>query len=106
MKLQSALAVYLLFWVMSFFLVIPFGVRTADEAGVERLPGQADSAPHGFSFARAVLRTTIVSAALFLLFYLNYRFGWITAADLDWAAPPDPPNHPNGEGTGRRWWRG
>jgi predicted secreted protein len=85
MRFGSALAIYILFWTMSLFLVLPFGVRTADEAGVEKLPGQADSAPHGFSLARGALRATILSALLFGLFYANYVFGWVTAGDLDWA---------------------
>jgi predicted secreted protein len=86
MKIGSALAIYTLFWVMSFFLVIPFGVRTDEEAGVERLAGHAESAPHGFSFGRAAVRATILSSLLFGLFYANYVFGWIGAADLDWSA--------------------
>ena len=85
MKLGSALAVYILFWVLSFFVVIPFGVRTDEEAGAERAPGHAESAPHRFSFGKAALRATIVSAAAFLLFYLNYVYGWISVGDLDWA---------------------
>lgn len=88
MKPGSILAIYLLFWVMSFFLVIPFGVRTDEEAGVEHVPGHADSAPHRFSFARAALRATILSALLFGLFYLNYRYGWLSVDMLDWAGPP------------------
>ncbi|HEV2748029.1 MAG TPA: DUF1467 family protein [Allosphingosinicella sp.] len=85
MKLGSILAIYALFWVISLFLVLPFGVKTDEEAGVERLPGHADSAPHGFSFGRAALRATALSALLFGLFYANYVYGWITAADLDWS---------------------
>ena len=88
MKFGSILAIYTLFWVLSLFLVLPFGVRTHEEAGVERLPGQADSAPHGFSVGKAALRATIVSALLFGLFYLNYIYGWIGVSTLDWAAPP------------------
>ena len=84
MKPGSILAIYLLFWVMSFFLVIPFGVRTDEEAGVERLPGHAESAPHRFSFGRAALHATILSALVFGLFYLNYIYGWIGAGMLDW----------------------
>ena len=84
MRWTSALAIYVLFWVSSFFILLPFGVRTHEEAGVERVPGQADSAPHEFSFGRASLRATILSAILFGLYYANYVFGWITAADLDW----------------------
>lgn len=84
MRWTSALAIYVLFWVAAFFVVLPFGVKTHEEAGVERVPGQADSAPHAFSFRRNALRATIVSAILFGLYYANYVFGWIMPADLDW----------------------
>jgi len=88
MKLGSALAIYTLFWVMSLFVVLPFGVRTDEEAGVERLLGHAESAPHGFSFPKAALRATILSAILFGLFYANYVYGWVGVGLLDWASPP------------------
>jgi predicted secreted protein len=88
MKPGSILAVYLLFWVMSFFLVIPFGVRTDEEAGVERAAGHAESAPHRFDFMRAALRATLLSALLFALFYLNYVYGWVSVEMLDWAPRP------------------
>jgi predicted secreted protein len=89
MRFQSALSIYALFWVMSFFLVLPFGVRTSEEEGAERVPGHAESAPHRFSFGKTALRATIVSAALFGLYYLNYVYGWIGVGTLDWASPPD-----------------
>ena len=84
MKLQSVLAIYILFWTMCLFLVLPFGVRTPEEEGVDCPPGHAPSAPHRFSFGRAALRATIVSAVLFALFYANYVFGWIRVEDVDW----------------------
>lgn len=88
MQPSSIVAVYLLFWVLSFFLVIPFGVRTDEEVGAERPPGHAESAPHRFSFGRAAFRATLVSAVFFGLFYANYVNGWITIDMVDWAAPP------------------
>lgn len=84
MKLTSILAIYILFWVMCLFVVLPFGVRTTEEAGGERVPGQADSAPHVFNFGRVALRTTILSAILCGLFCANYIYGWIGVADVDW----------------------
>lgn len=84
MKWTSALAIYILFWAFSVFLVLPFGVKTAEEAGVERIPGQADSAPHTFPAGRIALRVTIVATIAFALFYLNFVFGWITPEMLDW----------------------
>lgn len=77
------LAIYILFWTISLFLVLPFGVRTAEEAGAEVAPGHAESAPHAFSLPRAALRATIVATILFGLFYANYLYGWIGADDLD-----------------------
>jgi predicted secreted protein len=85
MQAGSALAIYVLFWTMSLFLVLPFGVRTSEEEGAERVSGHAESAPHRFSLGRAALRATIVSAILFGLFYANYTFGWIDAQSLDWS---------------------
>jgi predicted secreted protein len=84
MRWTSMLAIFVLFWTISLFVVLPFGVRTAEEMGLERQPGHAESAPHSFSFARAALRATIVAALAFGLFYANYVFGWLTASDLDW----------------------
>jgi predicted secreted protein len=86
MRWTSILAIYVLFWSLSVFLVLPFGVRTHEEAGAERIPGQADSAPHGYSFRKLVLRTTIVAAVLFGLYYANYVNGWITPRDMDYSS--------------------
>jgi len=84
MHWQSALAIYFLFWAFSVFLVLPFGVRTTEEAGGELVPGQAESAPHKFEAGKIAIRVTIVATILFGLFFLNYRFGWVTPAMLDW----------------------
>ncbi len=90
MNWTSMIAIYLLFWVMSAFFVLPFGVRTHDEAGLEKIPGQADSAPANFQPKRIALRATILSAILFGLYYANYVEGWITASDLNLF--PKPPS--------------
>jgi predicted secreted protein len=83
MKVTSIIAIYLLFWVMSAFMCLPFGVKTHDEAGIAKVPGQADSAPANFSPKLVAKRATVLSAVLFGLFYLNYVNGWIGATDLD-----------------------
>jgi len=87
MKLTSILAIYALFWALSLFLVLPFGVRTTEEAGEKVQIGNADSAPHQFRLGKVALRTTIVSAILFGLFYANYVYGWIASDVLDWVMP-------------------
>jgi predicted secreted protein len=90
MRFTSLLAIYFLFWFLSLFLVLPFGVRTSDEAGAAKVPGQADSAPHEFRPLRVILRTTIVAATFFALFYANYVNGWITLRSFDgWLTAPE-----------------
>ena len=83
MKPGSILAIYFLFWVACAFLLLPFGVRTDEEVGAAKVPGQADSAPHRFDIANHVLRATLAATVLFLLYYANWYFGWISADDLD-----------------------
>jgi predicted secreted protein len=82
-KLGSILAIYFLFWVASAFLLLPFGVKTSEEVGAENIPGQADSAPHLFDLARHLLKAAAVAAVLFLVYYANWYFGWLSADDLD-----------------------
>jgi len=83
MRWTSILAIYSLFWVMSAFLVMPFGVRTHDELGMEKLPGQADSAPANFDPKRISIRATFLAAALCAAYVANYMYQWITIRDLD-----------------------
>ncbi|WBH17562.1 DUF1467 family protein [Sphingomonas radiodurans] len=83
MRWTSALAIYILFWSFSVFLVLPFGVRTSEEAGVAHIPGQAESAPHEFALGRVLLRVTIVATTLFGLYYANYVYGWVTPDMVD-----------------------
>ena len=83
MRWTSMLAIYVLFWAFSVFLVLPWGVRTTREAGGDHVPGQAESAPVNFSPKRVAIRATILSAILFGAYYLNYVNGWITTDMVD-----------------------
>lgn len=83
MKWTSILAIYALFWVMSAFVLLPFGVKTHDELGVEKVPGQADSAPANFRPGRLVLRAFVLAAVLTTLYVLNFIYGWIGVEDVD-----------------------
>lgn len=89
MQWTSILAIYFLFWVLSAFLMLPFGIRTHDEAGIDKVPGQADSAPANFRPWRVVVRATILAAFLCALFVANYLNGWITVEDVDLFDTPE-----------------
>lgn len=93
MKIYSILAIYMLFWVMSAFLVMPFGLRAHSDAGEEEnhaklAPGTVESAPVNFRPGRVALRATLLSAVLFGLFYANFREGWVSIDDVSLVHPP------------------
>jgi predicted secreted protein len=75
MRLSSIVAIYTLFWALSFFFVLPF--RLQREGQDEPVPGQAESAPPRFSFARTAKWTTLVAVVLFGLYYANYVNQWV-----------------------------
>ncbi|NIJ60794.1 DUF1467 family protein [Qipengyuania flava] len=82
MQWTSMLAIYFLFFVFSAFVLLPFGVRTHDEVGVEKIPGQAESAPVEFRAGRLLLRAAILALVVTALYVANYINGWITVEDL------------------------
>ena len=83
MKWTSVLAIYFLIFCFTAFVMLPFGVRTHEEVGGERVPGQADSAPHKFDLPRHLFHAATVAALLTAIYVANYEFGWITVDDID-----------------------
>jgi predicted secreted protein len=83
MAFTSIIAIYFLFFAFSAFVLLPFGVRTTEEIGGEKVPGQAESAPHRFDLKRHLLKAALVGAVLFAIYYANWTYGWITPDDLD-----------------------
>ena len=83
MKFTSIIAIYFLFVSASAFILLPFGVKTDEEVGIPKVPGQADSAPHRFDLQRHLLKSALLAAMLFAIYYLNWVYGWVTPDDLD-----------------------
>ena len=83
MQAGSIVAIYALFFAASAFFLLPFGVRTDEEAGNAKIAGQADSAPHRFDLGRHLIKAALLGGLLFAIYYANWVNGWVTAADLD-----------------------
>jgi predicted secreted protein len=77
MNAYAIFAIYLLFWVMCAFIMLPMGIRTPHETGEALVPGQAESAPSNFRPRRVIIGATLMSSVLFGLYYANYVQGWI-----------------------------
>lgn len=82
MKPVSVIAIYLLFWSITLFAVLPFGVRTTREMGDEPVPGEAESAPADPMLGKKLKWTTLIATALFAVFYANYVYGWLVLEDI------------------------
>jgi predicted secreted protein len=83
MQPGSIVAIYFLFFAACVFVLLPFGVKTSEEVGEEKIPGQADSAPHRFDLKRHLLKAALLAVVLFAVYYANWSYGWITPDDLD-----------------------
>jgi predicted secreted protein len=94
MSTVSTIAIYALFWVLSAFVILPLGIRSHHELGMEMVPGQADGAPGNFNPRKILLRTTLLSAVLFGLYYANYVYGWIDRDSFDGLITIDPAKLP------------
>ena len=83
MQLSSIIAIYFLFFSASAFILLPFGVKTDEEVGAEKIAGQADSAPHRFDVKRHLMKAALLGLVLFAIYYANWTYGWVTPDDLD-----------------------
>ena len=83
MSIPASIAIWFLFFVAAAFVTLSVGVRTDEEAGTPKVPGQADSAPHRFSLPRHLARAALIATALFLLYDLNWIYGWVGVDSFD-----------------------
>ena len=82
MSIVYGIAVFYVMWWIVLIAILPWGVRTAQETGDEGVPGQAASAPQNPMLLKKALWTTVVTTVLFLLFWANIRYEWLTIDDL------------------------
>lgn len=76
MSLALGIALYLMIWWITLFAVLPFGVRTQDEAG-EVVPGTPPSAPAKPRLLKAFLINTVVATAVFAIVWGALEYDWL-----------------------------
>jgi predicted secreted protein len=69
MKPASAIAVYFIIWWAVLFAVLPFGIRSAHEAGANVEAGHDAGAPVNPRLLRKAAITTCAATVLFAVFY-------------------------------------
>lgn len=69
MNWATGLMVYGIIWWVVLFMVLPWGVRTAEEAGEQAVDGSASSAPVRPRILIKAVATTVVAGLVWLLIY-------------------------------------
>jgi predicted secreted protein len=68
-------------WWIVLFAVLPWGMRTQEEAG-EVVPGTVSSAPVTPRLLRVAITTTLVTLVLLGVFWLGIELGWWPALSV------------------------
>lgn len=82
MGLFTWVAIYLTIWWTALFAILPLGVTTHAEAGIDKGDGGDPGAPVDPKLARKFVTTTWVSAIIFAVFWVVYHFHLIHLPDL------------------------
>lgn len=70
MSIVNGVVMYIVIWWVVFFVTLPFGVETAEEAGEDLTPGSATSAPTKPRIGLKMLITTLITAVLWSGYYV------------------------------------
>ena len=70
MNIATGLMVYGIIWWLVFFIALPIGVRTPEEAGERAVPGSVESAPVKPRLWLKAGVTTVLAALLWGVYYL------------------------------------
>ena len=82
MDIAKNLVVFFISWWLILFMVLPFGVRTAEEEGTEVEPGTVPSAPVRPRLLMKAGITTLLAALVWLAFWLVNHYNLITVQDF------------------------
>ena len=82
----SGLAIFFIIWWVVLFAMLPISLRTQDDDGEVTL-GTTSSAPGRPHMVRALIRTTIVAAAVFAIYFVMVEFLGFGFDDLPQIVP-------------------
>ena len=77
MDLTFSISVYLVIWWVVLFTILPLGVQSHHEAGIEVPGGGEPGSPVDPKLLRKFITTTWVSAVVFALVWCAYTFHWV-----------------------------
>ena len=78
----TGVCIYLTIWWTVLFAVLPWGVQSHHEAGINLGDGGDPGAPVDPKLKKKFLTTTWISAVVFALIWLTLHFHWVRLPDL------------------------
>lgn len=78
----TAFAIFLTIWWTVLFAVLPLGVVSHAEAGIDKGDGGDPGAPVDPKLKKKFLTTTWISVVVFAMLWLVIKFGLVTLPDL------------------------
>lgn len=72
-----SLSVFLVIWWVVLFAILPLGVQSHHEAGIEVPGGGEPASPVNPNLKRKFITTTWVSAIIFAFVWCAYTFHWV-----------------------------
>ena len=72
------IAIYFVIWWITLFVVLPFGIRNAHEAGTAVEEGHDAGAPVGHGLWRKAAVNTVIAAVVFAGVYWAYTNGYFS----------------------------
>jgi predicted secreted protein len=76
MTTSLAVALYIVIWWLTLFVVLPFGVKTQGEAG-DVVEGTPESAPVAPRILRTLVINTFVAAVTFVFVWTALEYDWL-----------------------------
>ena len=87
MTITSAIVLFAVIWAVAFFLVLPFGQVSQQEAG-EVVPGTPASAPTDAQVMRKVLTSLAITVVVFGIVMTIILTKAVTIDDIPFLTPP------------------
>jgi predicted secreted protein len=84
----TGFAVYFIIWWLVLFTVLPWGMRSAHEEGVEVEQGHERAAPVRPRLRAKFVQTTIIALFVYGFYYWLVYYSGLTLDDIPWLPKP------------------
>jgi Predicted secreted protein len=82
MSIVQVIVAFAVTWWVVLFAVLPFGVRTHHDAGIDTSDGVEPGSPIKTHLGKKLIATTLITILLVGIFYLGQTMGFLTISSI------------------------